>query len=43
VRVRDIHASVMHALGIDPYTEIMTPVGRPMELSKGRLIKELLG
>ncbi|QDU31846.1 hypothetical protein ETAA8_70070 [Anatilimnocola aggregata] len=32
VKVQDIHASVCHALGIDPNKEVMTPLRRPMKL-----------
>ena len=42
VRVADIHTTVMHALGIDSDKEIQTPVGRPMALSDGKVIGELL-
>jgi uncharacterized protein (DUF1501 family) len=40
--VEDIHATILHALGIDFTQEIETPIGRPMALSKGKVIKELL-
>jgi uncharacterized protein DUF1501 len=40
--VEDVHATILHALGIDFTQEIQTPIGRPMALSKGRVIKELL-
>ncbi|MEW6302997.1 MAG: DUF1501 domain-containing protein [Verrucomicrobiota bacterium] len=42
VRVEDIHATVQHMLGIDYEKEIMTPVGRPIALSDGKVIKELI-
>lgn len=42
VRVEDLHATVLTALGIDPLTEVDTPVGRPMKLSEGTAVKELL-
>lgn len=32
VKVADIHASICHGLGIDPYHEVITPQGRPMML-----------
>lgn len=35
VLVQDIHASVCHALGIDPNKEVMTPLQRPMKLVDG--------
>ena len=34
--VEDLHATILHALGIDFTQEIETPIGRPMALSKGR-------
>ena len=40
--VEDIHATVLHALGIDFTEEMETPIGRPMALSKGTVIRELL-
>jgi uncharacterized protein (DUF1501 family) len=44
VRVPDIHATVCHALGINPDKEVMTPLQRPMKLvDKGTPIKSLLG
>ena len=43
VRVEDIHATILRALGINPEKEIMTPIGRPIALSEGSEIKELLG
>jgi len=42
VRIEDIHATILRALGIDFAREIMTPVGRPIALSEGRIIRELL-
>lgn len=42
VRVQDIHATVLTALGIPADKEVMTPVGRPLALSDGNVIKELL-
>ena len=42
VHVQDLHATIQTALGIDPTTEIMTPVQRPMAWSDGRVIRELL-
>lgn len=42
VRVKDIHATVQTALGIDPTYEVMTPANRPLPLSEGRVVKELL-
>jgi hypothetical protein len=42
VRVEDIHATVQHMLGIDYEKEIKTPVGRPIALSDGKVIRDLL-
>lgn len=42
VQVPDIHATVCHALGINPNKEVMTPLQRPMKLvDKGALVNEL--
>lgn len=43
VRVQDLHATIQQVLGIDPRKELITPVGRPLGLSDGRVIKELVG
>ena len=42
VRVEDLHATVQSLLGIDFSKEIMTPVGRPIALSDGRVLSEVL-
>ena len=41
--VEDIHATVFSALGINYEEELLTPIGRPMAISKGKVIKELVG
>jgi hypothetical protein len=42
--VEDVHATVLKALGLDPSKENTAPLtGRPMKLSAGRSIPELLG
>lgn len=41
-RVEDIHATILSALDIDFSQEIDTPVGRPMIISKGEVLTELL-
>ena len=43
VKPHDIHASVLHALGIDGRKEVMTPLERPMRLIRkgGRAVQEL--
>lgn len=40
--IADIHATILQALGIDFTVELDTPVGRPMAISKGQPIRELL-
>lgn len=40
--VEDIHATILQAVGIDPTEELETPIGRPMALSQGKVITELL-
>ncbi|MFP6659136.1 MAG: DUF1501 domain-containing protein, partial [Pirellulales bacterium] len=42
VAVADIHATVLHTLGIDHNRTLDTPVGRPMKLSDGKILTELL-
>lgn len=41
VTIPDLHASVLHACGIDPATEMITPIGRPIKWSEGTIQKEL--
>jgi hypothetical protein len=42
--VEDVHATVLKALGLDPVKENIAPLtGRPIKLSAGRPIPELLG
>jgi hypothetical protein len=43
VRPDDITATVFHALGLDPETEIRDQLGRPMPISAGQPIRELFG
>jgi len=42
VTVPDLHATLLTALGIDIHREITTPIGRPMVMSEGEPIKDLL-
>lgn len=42
VKVADLHATIQHALGIDFEYEVMTSANRPIALSEGRVIRELL-
>ena len=39
--VENVHATILHRLGIDFERELDTPVGRPMKISEGVVIKEL--
>jgi hypothetical protein len=42
VKVPDLHASICHALGIDPNKEVMTPLARPLKLvDAGTPVSEL--
>ena len=42
VKVTHLHASICHALGIDPNKEVMTPLQRPMKLvDNGKPVDEL--
>jgi hypothetical protein len=41
-QVADIHATVLRSLGVDFGQELMTPVGRPMIVSEGKVIQDLL-
>jgi hypothetical protein len=43
VRPDDITATVFHALGLDPETEIRDQLGRPMPISAGQPIRPLFG
>ena len=40
--IEDVGATILHAFGIDFTQELETPIGRPMALSKGNVIRELL-
>ena len=42
VRVEDLHATILSALGLKPSLELMTPIGRPLKLSDGKVISDLL-
>ena len=40
--VEDLHATILRALGIDYRQQMHTPIGRPMALSQGQPLEELL-
>ncbi len=42
VTVPDLHATILHSLGIDHQVEAMTPIGRPLRWSDGSVVKDLL-
>lgn len=42
VTVPDLHATLLHALGIDHEEEMMTPIGRPLRWSDGAIVPELI-
>jgi Protein of unknown function (DUF1501) len=41
--IADVHATVLTTLGISPGKENVSPVGRPIKLSEGKAIGELMG
>jgi uncharacterized protein (DUF1501 family) len=41
-QVEDVHATILHSFGIDFQQELETPIGRPMAISQGKVIRELL-
>lgn len=42
VKVPDLHATMLSALGIRCDTELITPIGRPLRLSDGEVVSSLL-
>ena len=40
--IEDVHATILHALGVDYFKQLETPVGRPMAITEGKAIMELL-
>ncbi|MBC8353144.1 MAG: DUF1501 domain-containing protein [Planctomycetes bacterium] len=40
--IADVHATVLHSLGIEFEKELQTPVGRPMIISQGKVIRNLV-
>ncbi|MGN6545394.1 MAG: DUF1501 domain-containing protein [Aureliella sp.] len=42
ITVADLHATLLSALGIDYAQELMTPIGRPLKLSEGQAVPQLL-
>lgn len=42
VAIADVYATVLTGMGLDPHTENMTNVGRPVKLGEGKVLKQLL-
>ena len=42
VRPRDLLATVYHLMGYPPHTEVYDPVNRPIQISRGEVIQEIL-
>lgn len=38
IKVADVHASLLHRLGINAHQELITPIGRPLKLSEGQVV-----
>ena len=43
VSIPDVYTTLLKSIGIDPHTENITDVGRPVKLSEGRALARLLG
>ena len=41
--IADVHATTLTTLGLNPARENVSPVGRPIKLSEGKVIGELIG
>lgn len=42
IRVEDIHATILNRFGIHYQEELLTPIGRPLAISDGKLIAEVM-
>lgn len=42
VSVDDLYATVLTAMGINPHKQVISPIGRPMKLSEGEPLRQLL-
>ena len=40
--IADVHATILHTLGVEFEKELQTPIGRPMIISQGKVIQDLL-
>lgn len=43
VRPQDLTATIFHCLGYRPETEIHDPLGRPIPISRGQVIRQAIG
>ncbi|MFO0849689.1 MAG: DUF1501 domain-containing protein [Gemmataceae bacterium] len=43
VSVGDLHATILHAVGLDPAKVVQTPIGRTVKLADGSPVKKLVG
>jgi len=41
-RIEDVSATMYHLLGLDPETEMVDKLGRPIPISKGKIIRDVL-
>jgi uncharacterized protein (DUF1501 family) len=42
VSIADLYTTILQQMGVDASKEINTPIGRPMKLSEGEVVKELM-
>ncbi len=42
VRPADLHATILHCLGIDPHAELHDLQGRPFQATRGEVVREIL-
>jgi uncharacterized protein (DUF1501 family) len=42
VRPEDLNATIFHLLGIDPHTEVRDTTGRPIAVSRGEVIRQIV-
>ena len=42
ITVGDLHATILSSLGVDYQKEMQTPIGRPLKISEGEAVKDLL-
>jgi hypothetical protein len=43
VSIADLYTTILQRMGVDASKEINTPIGRPIKLSEGEAVKELMG